>query len=429
MRFQATLRALRWALILCLAMAICAHLAHGPSMGRGGHREVTAATPPVIAAPVLRAAAPRPADEARDTPHGKARLRVRDEADGEEVGWLSKLRNFPVGAPLVGARAPAYEKWQRMRFVLAAVAGASAISGQQWTFLGPQPEGNVTAGVGLCASCSGRVTALALSPAPGVLYFGAAAGGVWKMTVANGQATATPLTDSEAALAIGALAIDPSNPNTIYAGTGEQNNSSHEYGGAGVLKSTDGGGTWQLLGGAVFDGRTIGALAVSPTNPQLVIAAANAGLYVSTNGGSNWTRTITPDVPVSAAVFDPANTGVIYAAIGGTESSSFAGVYQSVDAGVTWNAVNGISGSALPTPAGRISLAMTSSKAAVSGSVLYAGVTSSSSPFNMLGFFQSNDGGTQAGACSRLDAYCPADNVPINATTTMCSRSIRLIRV
>ncbi|MEZ4637737.1 MAG: hypothetical protein R2856_22735 [Caldilineaceae bacterium] len=89
--------------------------------------------------------------------------------------------------------------------------------------------------------------ALAIDPTDSnTVYLGSALGGVWKTT--NGGDSWTPLTDDQASLASAAIVIDPADPNTIYVGTGEPTPGLDNYYGAGILKSTDGGQTWAQLG-------------------------------------------------------------------------------------------------------------------------------------------------------------------------------------
>src|SRR5204862_5471156 len=114
---------------------------------------------------------------------------------------------------------------------------------------------------------------------PLTIYIGAAQGGVWKTT--NGGTTWTALTDGQCSLAMGSVAIDPVNPQIVYAGTGEQNFSGDSYYGCGVLRSIDGGSTWTQLGASVFvttsGGATISRLLVDPgragstTAPTLLV--------------------------------------------------------------------------------------------------------------------------------------------------------------
>src|SRR5262249_50206521 len=95
---------------------------------------------------------------------------------------------------------------------------------------------------------SGRIAAVAADPTNAkIIYIAAAGGGVWKTT--DGGTTWTPLTDNQPTLSMGAIAVAPSNPNVIYAGTGEADNMSDCFYGRGILKSTDAGATWALLTG------------------------------------------------------------------------------------------------------------------------------------------------------------------------------------
>src|SRR5947209_5786755 len=112
-----------------------------------------------------------------------------------------------------------------------------------WTALGPSPGSSTGLRV------SGRTTAIAASPTDAnTVYIGAASGGVWKTTNANSSPpTWTPLTDGQAALTTGDIAIAPSNSNVVYVATGEPDNSGDSYYGRGVLKSIDAGATWTLF--------------------------------------------------------------------------------------------------------------------------------------------------------------------------------------
>ena len=148
-----------------------------------------------------------------------------------------------------------------------------------WQALGP---GNI----------GGRTRGFAIRPDnPAVMFAGAVAGGIWKTTDAG--AHWTPLTDLWPTLSISSLAIDPKQPDTIYAGTGERQ-SSPLYGdsirGAGIFKTTDGGSTWSQLpkpaNESDFD--YIYKVVVSPNDSAHIYAATLNGIYFSPDGGSTW---------------------------------------------------------------------------------------------------------------------------------------------
>src|SRR5579871_1882966 len=141
-----------------------------------------------------------------------------------------------------------------------------------WQSIGPSP---LTVYLG--GNLSGRVPAIAVDPTnPNTVFIGAADGGVWKSTDAG--TTWTPLTDNQPSLAIGALAIDPLNPNIIFAGTGEPFAANQFTYSGGLLKSTDGGATWTniqqpfLQDGVVS--YSLSQIAVDPQNDQIVLAAS-----------------------------------------------------------------------------------------------------------------------------------------------------------
>ncbi|HKE04303.1 MAG TPA: hypothetical protein VKE91_09595, partial [Blastocatellia bacterium] len=154
-----------------------------------------------------------------------------------------------------------------------------ASQGANWTELGP---GNV----------GGRTRALAIHPTnPDTIYAAAASGGVWKTT--DGGARWAPLTDSLSNLAVNALALDGNDPNVIYAGTGEGFSNSDARRGVGIFKTTDGGATWTLLTGTrATDFYYVNDIVISRNNSQRVYAATNAGVFRSIDGGATWTRVL-----------------------------------------------------------------------------------------------------------------------------------------
>ena len=228
---------------------------------------------------------------------------------------------------------------------------------------------------------------------------GPATGGVWKTT--NGGTSWTPLTDTQCSLAMGSIAIDPSNHLIVYAGTGEENFSADSYYGCGILKSTDGGATWTQTGASVFApagqaGATISKLVIHPTTTSTLLVATSFGLYRSTNSGSTYTQVLAGTA--TDVVIDPVTTSTMYAALGNIFGSVSNGVYISTDTGATWNPLSG----GLPTSnVGRIGLAA----AASAGGTVYATVQNSST-FALLGIWKTTNHGTNWTQATATNASC-----------------------
>ena len=205
----------------------------------------------------------------------------------------------------------------------------------------------------------GRV--LTVSGIPGNsqrFYFGAVDGGVW--TTGDAGRTWQPIFDGEPAGSIGALAIAPSDPNTIYVGTGEADMRSDIAHGNGIYKTTDAGKDWTFIG--LTDSRQIGAILVDPRDPNIVLVAAlghaygpNAerGVFRSTDGGAHWSKVLFKDDNTGAIdlAFKPGDPDTIYAALWQTRrppwsvyppsSGPGSGLYVSHDNGATWSEITG----------------------------------------------------------------------------------------
>lgn len=204
---------------------------------------------------------------------------------------------------------------QQGRFVDSRTAGpadagihAAASTFGTWQLLGP---GNI----------GGRTRGLVIHPQNrNILWAGGATGGLWKTT--DGGQSWAPLSDFLPTLVLNSLAIDPRNPDILYAGTGEQ---TQNWRGAGVFKTTDGGATWnQLSATATADFYFVNRVAVS-TVSGVVYAATNTGLWTSANGGATWSLSLgAPDGGASTTSRGGTNAGCFDVALQPGQSNDVA---------------------------------------------------------------------------------------------------------
>ena len=216
----------------------------------------------------------------------------------------------------------------------------SSLQGLAWRGIGP-------------ALMAGRVADIAVHPENrSIWYVGVGSGGVWKTI--NRGITWTPVFDDQGAYSIGAITIDPNQPETLWVGTGENVGGRHVAYGDGVYKSLDGGATWKNMG--LSRSEHIGNILVDPRDSDVIYVAAQGplwspggerGVYKSTDGGESWDLILEGANAYTGANevhFDPRNPDVLYAAMhqrfrnvaallnGGPGS----GIYKSTDAGQTW---------------------------------------------------------------------------------------------
>lgn len=265
---------------------------------------------------------------------------------------------------------------------LSVFAGAAQL---RWRLIGPFRGGRVTSVAGVAGQ-------------PNTYYFGTPGGGIWKST--SGGQVWTPIFDSVGVPSIGALAVAPSAPNIIYAGTGER------HPGRGIYKSTDSGATWAPAG--LENTRFIQSLIIDPRDPNHVVAGVNSvgysiiwrplpktassnerGVYETRDGGRTWRKTLAKDdtlgvVDLCADSNNPRTLyAVLYHAATGKGKKAVAGtsdLYKSADGGATWKP---LPSEGLPAKGrGRIGISVAKG---LKGRRLY-GVLED-------GFFRSDDGG------------------------------------
>lgn len=222
------------------------------------------------------------------------------------------------------------------------------------------------------AAGGGRVAAVAgIASDPFLYYLGSAGGGVWKSD--DGAASWKPVFDKQDVQAIGAVAIDPTNENVVWVGTGEGNPRNDVMYGDGIYKTTDSGKTWQRAG--LGNVRYISRIAIDPKNPQNVVVAAfgdffadspNGGIWRTGDGGKTWQHTLYlgPQTGGSDLAMDPKNPNVVFAGMwqfrrvpwnfssGGPQD----GLFRSTDGGKTWSKLQG--NGLPPGLEGRIGLAI-----------------------------------------------------------------------
>lgn len=202
------------------------------------------------------------------------------------------------------------------------------------------------------AFMSGRISDIVIHPDnENVWYVTAGSGGVWKTV--NSGTTWTSLFDQQASYSIGCIALDPSNSETVWVGTGENVGGRHISYGDGIYKSDDGGKTWNNKG--LKTSEHLSKIIVHPTNSNIVWVASQGplwskggerGIYKTTDGGETWTRTLGDDEWVGATdlLIDPRNPNILYAAtwqrhrtvagyLGGGPGTA---IYKSIDGGLNW---------------------------------------------------------------------------------------------
>ncbi len=324
--------------------------------------------------------------------------------------WFWHQRAYPLDTVPYDANLKA------LTYVAESMPLAAQSADQTWQSIGPNSITQGLIGLHSCtdAGCgawrtnvSGRTKTIVFNPNnPNTLYVATASGGLWKST--DGGATYTAISDTQPSLAFHSLALDPTNPNILYAGTGEIQG----HYGMGLLKSTNGGQSWTLLGANQFKGLVIAAIVIHPTSPNTLWVATNLmnqdagpafpvrGVFRSNDGGQTWSPQLTCDrcAGVSDLVMNSANPQVLYAGGAGF------GVFKTTDGGANWAQLTG----GLPDRGfNRVELAIGSGGSA---HILYAGLAARVStgqgvvPWGLI--YRSADGGASWELLRNTPNYC-----------------------
>ncbi|HJQ04470.1 MAG TPA: hypothetical protein VJ872_03445 [Nocardioides sp.] len=302
-------------------------------------------------------------------------------------------------------------------------APAGAARGGAWSGQGPNPIVQNGRTSNAFQAVAGRVGALAIRN-DGTIILGAAQGGVWTYDAAS--QTWTPRTNDSDTQSVGALAIAPSNDSIVYMGSGEGALSGDSYYGDGFYKSTNGGTSWTHVS-TLFTGQAVSDIAVDPTNPNHVYAATERGrggnhrttsptaqpfgVYESKDGGTTWKLLKGTTDQLHGAtdlVMDPQNPQTLYASFWGDA------IYKSTDGGQTWaTAMNGLPTGNFLEGGTRFSLGI-SHPAGDAHATLYTGFDyfDASDTYHKARVYKSTDGGaswaataTGSGRNSIVD-YC-----------------------
>lgn len=282
-----------------------------------------------------------------------------------------KQRAFPFDRIPEGAYERAIEQAERLAHRKGAAAALAAQP--EWKLIGPDNIG-------------GRTRTVVHHPTQsGVVYVGAAGGGIWRTT--NSGASWEPLFDNGVSLSMGALAIDPNNPDVLYAGTGEITPASNmqDAWGTGMYKSTDGGRTWRRIGLS-----TVGAFSkvyVHPKNSNLIYAGgvrSAPGLYKSTDAGASWQRM--NRFAISDITIDPNDERKLWIGIWGN------GVWRSTDGGETFSRTS--NGMPPADQIGRVSVQCAPSNTAILYALIEGPDPTGQVTTNTVGaIYKSTDGG------------------------------------
>ncbi|MDW8240738.1 MAG: hypothetical protein RMM98_14100 [Acidobacteriota bacterium] len=318
---------------------------------------------------------------------------VRVSGAYEALAAWNAQRSYPY-AEMPGAAY--YAAFEKAKKDLQGVRQAKFLSVAPWSAIGPHNIG-------------GRTLAIAFDPQnPDTIYAGSASGGLWRSQTGGVGANAWQYVPTGfPVLAVSAIAFAPGDSRTFYIGTGEVYNYQNAmlFGqanralrgsyGIGILKTTDGGATWsKSLDWSAHQQRGVQAVKVDPVNANVVWAATTEGVYKTTDAGRNWSRVLNV-IMATDLVIHPMDTNIVIAACGNFASPGH-GIYRTTDGGATWSKQT----RGLPSRfAGKATLALCET----SPNVVYAGIGNGFSSGSITWLCRSEDSGATWTIVSQVD--------------------------
>jgi len=251
-----------------------------------------------------------------------------------------------------------------------------------WTSLGPnytpfwKPPFSYKSG-------SGRIDCIEFHPTDNnIIWAGAHSGGFWKTT--NGGATWYTTTDNLMSIGVSDIVVNPSNPNILYMGTGDRD--SETTNSIGILKSIDGGETWNTTGmiNTLDQAKKVNEIIINPINTNVLFAATRGGIYKTSNAGDSWQLIKAGNF--MSILYKPSDTTTIYATT--FNANGGASIFKSINGGETFTSVT--TSSISYSQVVRIALAVTPADP----NVVYAVCTKKSSNYELQGIYKSIDNGT-----------------------------------
>jgi len=306
-----------------------------------------------------------------------------------------------------GTIAPSEKLWNAWRQKNQLKAAKTSVDNSDWESVGPNSSSNTYSSSTLKSSGQGRINTIAVDPNNSNTYYaGAPAGGIWKSIDAgiNWQ----PLTDYLPQIGVSGIAISPSDSNVIYIATGDDDaNDSYSVG---VMKSTDGGATWNATGTIAGNPNSMNEIYIDPNNTDTILVATSNGVFKTTDGGTNWVQKL--DKNVLDLKMKPGDATTWYA----VSSSKF---YKSTDSGESFAEV------VIPTLTG--STRLTIDVTIADPTYVYMVSAGGGSAFN--GVFKSTDSGTSFTKTSEISDIFKSTQAWFDLAITVSSNNVNIVYV